>query len=274
MNVYVLIIILFLLFLLIYKIYKEYRASNTIDEKIIFWMLVSICFIPVILYYIDRSDIPSKLGWFKHSDSDKWFNFLSTYLSSILSAVIGALTMVLITIHEFKNIKQNDSEQKRINNMPLISYGFSIYGKYNATPFIDLCKKKSSSLFLDVSIKNIGMNTLRKFFINISTNLVPNDYDYRLDDQLIIEKDCKKNIVFKIPVSKTENSIKLTVKYQDILFNWYEQEVNVNLNNIEFHKDDRDYVEYVTADISTLVNDEKLIGDNINLNENRWSNKC
>lgn len=266
MNIVVTICLIIFIFWMIYKIYKEYKASKTIDEKTTFWLIMAICFTPLIIFYIDRGDLPSKFGWLKNTNSDRWFNFLGTYISSILGATIGALALVLITIHEFKAIKENDNEQMRINNLPLIKYDFSIFDKYNATEFIDLYKKSFESLFIMVHLRNIGMNTIRKCYINVNSSIISSAYDYKIDDQATIEKNCEKNLVFKIPLASKNNKIKLIVKYQDILFNWYEQEVEVQLDNIVFHKDDRNYVDYVTADITRIVKDENMIGQSVNLN--------
>ena len=258
MNIIVTFCLLLFTVFMIYKIYKEYKNSKTIDEKLTILLIVAICFTPIIIYYIDKSDLPSKFGWFKNSEPNKWFNFIGTYTSSILGATLGALTLILVTIHEFKTIKENDNEQMRINNLPLINYDFSIFNKYNYK-FIDLYKEGFESIFIMVHLKNIGMNTIRNCYINISLNTTSSEKDYKIDDQAIIEKNCEKKLVFKIPIDKNNNRIKLIVKYQDILFNWYEQEVNVSMDNIVFHEDNRGYIDYVTADITKTVKDEKKL---------------
>ncbi len=256
MNIIVTFCLLLFTAFMIYKIYREYKNSEIIDEKLIILLIVAICFTPIIIYYIDKSDLPSKFGWFKNSEPDKWFNFIATYTSSILGATIGALTLILVTIHEFKTMKENDNEQMRINNLPLINYDFSIFNKYN-NEFIDLHKEEFESIFIMIHLKNIGMNAIRNCYINITSNTTSSEKEYKIDDQAIIEKNCEKKLVFKLPIDKNDNKIKLIVKYQDILFNWYEQEVNVSLDDIVFHEDNRGYVDYVTANITKMVKDEK-----------------
>ncbi len=44
---------------MIYKLYKDYKNSETLDEKIIFWLIIFIFLFPLILYYLDRYNIPS-----------------------------------------------------------------------------------------------------------------------------------------------------------------------------------------------------------------------
>ena len=35
---------------MIYKLYKDYKNSETLDEKIIFWLIIFIFLFPLILY--------------------------------------------------------------------------------------------------------------------------------------------------------------------------------------------------------------------------------
>lgn len=262
MKLYVIFILIIIILYFIYIMYREYNKSKMIDEKILFWLGITILFTPVVIYYIDILDFPSHIGLLRNDETGKWFDFITSYVSSIIGALIGAITLVLMTIHEFKVIKENDNEQMRINNLPLIEYNLTIFDKYNETTFIDLVKKQSKYLFVKLHLKNIGMNVIRKCNIKISSNTINNDRYYAIDDQGIIEKNCEKIIVFKIPITKNKNEIRFTIRYQDVLFNWYEQEVDICLNKIEFYKDDRRYADSVTADIDKVVKDEKMLEQN------------
>lgn len=245
---------------MIYKIYKEYKTVDTIDEKVLFWIGVLIVFTPIIIYYVDWYDLPSKFNWFKNDENNRWFEFMSSYISSIYGAIIGAIALVLITIHEFKNLRENDFEQRRINNLPLIEYFVSLHYNFYSDSIVDLSNSGKDTIFVDFGLKNIGMNTIRKCYVNISLS----NNDFKIDQQELIKKDDFKHIIFKIPVSKEKNKIKFIIKYQDILFNWYIQEVIVNIDCLKYPEND--YYDYeVDALLLIKVNDEKRV-ENVDLN--------
>lgn len=248
---------------MIYKLYKDYKNSETLDEKIIFWLIIFIFLFPLILYYLDRYNIPSVFKWINNAESNKWFEFITTYFSSIIGAIIGAVVLILMTIHEFENQNRVSREERRINNLPFIRYNFDVYNNYNATIFQELkgINGKTNNIFLKIQLKNIGMNTIRKCYINLDSELVKDNYDYMIDEQEMIEKDKEKNIVFKVPVFKKSNTLKITIKYQDILFNWYKQVVFLNIYNVIFNDD-----HVFNGNITKSVFDEELLDKNPELN--------
>lgn len=242
---------------------RQYKESKSVDEKSAFIIIVLICFIPLLFYYIDRFDIPTKIGFIKTNESEKWFNFLSTYISTIIGTVINVVILVLVTYHEFKNIRNSDREQRRIDNMPLLEYHFSV--RYNDSPKYshNLCKKNNTrSLNIIIDITNIGMNTVRKCYVSVSSKCIKNCYDYKIDHQEIIKKGDKKSLNFRIPVSSSNEKISFIIKYQDILFNWYTQVVDFYIDNIVFD----DQYRNISADLRKCINDEKYVNDSIKLN--------
>lgn len=263
MDFVVTILMLVITAYMVYKIYKEYKSSKTFDEKIIFWLILFIFIFPLILYYVDKYNIPSMFKWISKEESNKWFEFITTYFSSIIGATIGAIALILMTIHEFENQNKTSKEERRINNLPFISYDFDLYEDYNATIFQELkvINKKTDKIFLKIHLKNIGMNTIRKCYINFNSELINDNYDYMIDEQELIEKDKEKFIVFKIPVLKKNNTLKITIKYQDVLFNWYKQSVILDINNIAFNEDYS-----FTGNITKSVFDEELLDNDIELN--------
>ncbi len=248
---------------MVYKIYKEYKNSKTLDEKITFWIILFVFLFPMILYYMDKYNIPSMFNLVNNEDSNKWFEFITTYFSSVIGATIGAVALIIMTIHEFENQNKANKEERRINNLPFISYDFNVYNEYNGAIFQELktINEKSNEAFLKIRLKNIGMNTIRKCYININSELIDDNYDYMIDEQELIEKNQEKFVVFKLPVFTKSNTIKITIKYQDILFNWYKQVVFLNVNNIIFD-DDYSFV----GNITKSVFDEELLDKNIELN--------
>ena len=48
---------------LIIKMIFEYKQSKTINQKIIFWIVLIAIFFPITMYYLNKFNIPSKYGW-------------------------------------------------------------------------------------------------------------------------------------------------------------------------------------------------------------------
>ena len=47
------------------RLYKQYKDSKTIDEKVVFFLFLFIFASPLIIYYLDRYDVFSKLNGLK-----------------------------------------------------------------------------------------------------------------------------------------------------------------------------------------------------------------
>ena len=62
-------------------------------------------------------------------------------------------------------------------------------------------------------------NTIKKYFIKIKDKNILSDYQ----NCLAINEESK--ITYKLPLDK--NQIQITIEYQDLLYNIYEQEINI-----------------------------------------------
>lgn len=122
-------IISFIIIVVVIFIFAKlnYKKCEKEGEKIIFIFYVTIIYIPIILYYLDLWNIPSKLNLMKNIDSQNWLGFLFTYISTIFSSVIGVTASIYIAFVQIrKNNEDNekrDKENLRIQNMPLLKYG-------------------------------------------------------------------------------------------------------------------------------------------------------
>lgn len=58
--------------------------------------------VPIVIYYLDRYDVPTYLGWNINVDSQNWLSFLANYSAGIISAVISAVVLVIVTILQIK----------------------------------------------------------------------------------------------------------------------------------------------------------------------------
>ena len=149
-------IILFIIISVVMFLFARlnYKKCETGGEKIIFIFYIIIISIPIILYYLDLWNIPSRLNLIKNMNSQNWLNFLFTYVSTIVSSVIGVTASIYIAFIQIrKNNEDNekrDKENLRVQNMPLLKYNINTERKCEGdiSVEIDGIPKVVSSKFL------------------------------------------------------------------------------------------------------------------------------
>ena len=92
--------------------YINYKRCKDDLEKSLYILLFFVSIIPISLYYLDRYNIPTLLGWSVNVNSQNWLSFLASYSSGVISAIIGAVVLVIVTIVQIK--KNNEDSIKRI----------------------------------------------------------------------------------------------------------------------------------------------------------------
>ncbi len=232
MNINGIILIVLLVLFFILMLYKEYRKSETIDEKGALFLLVLVFFTPIIVYYLDKYDVPSKLTWFSNIDLERWFSFFTTYISSIFSAIIGAMVLILMTIHQMDRQDKKDIEILRINNLPLLSYKISDNkGKASLENLIITDSNRKNFADFELKITNLGLSAVRKAFIIFSSKENDNLASFWLADGGCIDKN-KSITIYKYLSIPDEYVINVTLYYCDLINNWYEQKVIITLKTI------------------------------------------
>ena len=193
LYIFAIIIDILIIASLILNLYKQYKNSKTIDERIVLLLILFSILLPLTIYYLDRYDIFTKLDILQNIDSDRWFNFLATYLSSIFGALIGAVTLVLMTMHQMDRQDKKENEIVRINNMPLLNYKLTKNaGEINLENLFVTNYKNGESINFELIIKNVGMNTIKKSFIVFSSSDFSNTYYSWLPNNGCIEKNESK----------------------------------------------------------------------------------
>lgn len=239
-----------------YKLYREYKEIKKLNGKVVFWLIFAVIVIPVVLYYLDKYDIASKFKLVSSNNSDRWFTFLSSYLSTIVSAIIGAIALVIMTLYQLEDQREKNLEDRRINNLPFLQYNFTtedstINGK---TYELKTSIKNGKTIFICLEIKNIGMNTVRKCYIKPISPIIKNSYDYKLDEQELLSKNETKGITFYMNLkAKEKYSFTFIIKYQDILFNWYEQEIILDCEVVDYFSNYK-----CKSIINKIVKDERI----------------
>ena len=142
----------------------------------------------------------------------------------MLATFISALLVLATTIGQIERGEENDQETHRINNMPFLEYKISI-----------------TNNTLNIKLKNIGNNTIKKYFIKIKNKNILTDYQ----NCLAVNEESK--ITYKL--SPDENETQIIVAYQDLLYNVYEQKIDITYIT---NKDNKISIDKV------IIEDEKL----------------
>lgn len=215
----------------------NYKKCKDYIEKDLYILLFFITLVPIVIYYLDRYNVPTYMGWATDVNSQNWLAFLANYSAGIMSAVIGAIVLVLVTIWQINRNKQDsierDKQNLRIQNMPILKYKIDSQEQQNgkSEEFILTNIDDGINYNFNILIKNVGLNTVKSIkvdikidsLINIKQRILGRDTIYVLDkgEEVII------NSFFNLKSSEEPYNILITVYYEDALSNWYEQMINV-----------------------------------------------
>ena len=263
-NIILFIITLTIICLTLYFIYKSTEKSNSLVEKISYIILATVDSAILIIYYFDRFNVATELGWNTNVNTQNWLNFIATYTTGIISAGIAALVSVFVTIYQIKkNNEENDKRDKenfRIQNMPLLKY--DCVQERNASVKLtqldtNIEENKGVTQQITLSLKNIGLNSIRKYYMKIESNILKHKYIFEIAKESVIEKGQEVIIPFVLRL-KTEEiyNFKITLYYQDLVFNIYEQDVILEYKLFSANDGLNHYYDY-----KFMVQDEKQIGD-------------
>ena len=117
-------IILILLILIIYYIYKKQTKNNL--DKVLAMILGSIMIAILIIYFLDKYNIPTALGIANNTNTKELFDFIMNFLVTMLGTFISAILILATTIGQLKRTEDNEKETQRINNMPFLEYKVNV----------------------------------------------------------------------------------------------------------------------------------------------------
>lgn len=201
--------------------------------KIVNIILLIIIFVVIIYYLVDFFNIPTKYNLIKNINSARFFEFISNLIIAIIGTIIGGLTTIWITMYQIK-------ENVRLQNMPLIKYSIdTIYkGKSDINDLIDTnistenIKKNSKTYGININMNNIGMNCIRNLKVYLNSDFLKNDKYVEISNDTvnIIPKGESLDInkFFSLQCINKKYNLKIVVFYEDILFNCYMQEIDLN----------------------------------------------
>lgn len=203
--------------------FKQISKEKETFEKVLYIIFIAITDIFLVIYYIDRFNLPSILKISDNINTQNWLIIITSCISSIISASIGGLIAFFVANKEIEVNSQHNEENNRIQNMPLMSYEF--YNKSSSNNLIALNTNIENGTIgnINFSMKNVGLNAARNVKINIESNIINDNIENRY---YILEKEKIEQLSFVGYFAIDEEySFKIKISYQDLLLNFYEQEI-------------------------------------------------
>lgn len=231
-----------------YKNYKMFKGSKDAVEKVIYLFAVFCFATPYTIYLLDRYNIPSYFNYTKNVNASDWLVFLGTYFTTLVGSLISAVVLIFVTKSQIeRTYKDNISlnkESYRMQNLPYFQYNFEDkidnVADFNKTKIIMINNGGCDGVEFALSIKNIGLNAVRKTYVILESDLFDKKEITGLSDQSSIDKnEVKKKDFFITNLCKGNYMIKITVYYQDLMKNWYEQRIVLHLDVTDKYIDSR-----------------------------------
>lgn len=229
-------------------IYKAIKRTNNLAEKIIDIILAVIVFTLVGIYYIDRYNVPTRLNLVDNINTQNWLAFISNYLTGIITAVIAAIVAVWTTLYQIKkNNEENeksDKENLRVQNLPILKFSVDTEHKKHEedTEPIITNMEESPTFYLNISVKNIGLNNIKSFKADLRSSIISNTISrlFGVKSIVTLEKgeEIELNYSLNLDITNKPYELFFTFYYQDVLSNWYRQRLIVYYTMTNLFSDD------------------------------------
>ena len=255
-------IILFLFIVFSTFIIKYVKRCEYI-ERLLASAIVLSMLVPLIIYYLDWFNLPSKFGFLDNIDSNRWFNLSSDYIITIIGTILSSSVIIFTTMHQFQKQAEENNNNNRIANMPLFRY--EIMNKYESSKVnnVDITNESSDEIkfyYLNININNVGLNHARNIKYVIYLDDKEKNQNNLINPQSILKNndDWNLNIILNLPFfrknSTNEHKIKIIFYYEDLLSNKYSQELTLNVETtLKFASSFSGYL----LDITNIVIEEE-----------------
>lgn len=222
----------------------------------IYWFISDIF---IIIFYMDRFNLPSLLNLNINVNTQNWLIIITTCISSVISAAIGGIIALKVSKDQIRENNKQNYDNNRIQNMPLIKFDCIESDNFISKEIVLKSKFEDGIIkTINLNIKNIGLNAVRKSYLRIESDILDKIYDFELLNQGIIEKDKEQTMQFIITLQTNRLYIfNIIFYYQDLLFNKYEQKVILEYDFSSIN-DGRENYKY---NYNFLVKEEKQIED-------------
>lgn len=229
-NIIAWILVLIITGLMIFYCIRMYKKSNSLVERVLYIVFLIVYFIPILVYHLDRYDIPTKIGYFNNIDTNRWFDFFSAYLISVVASIISGAILVLLTIRQIKIQIDSNNDDKRIQNAPVFDYTLSnsIVASCKYSHSIEIGEQgKHQHVFF--KMENIGLNHSRNINVLIKAD-GKKDRKFSLNGyQSFIRKNelVWIDLIFSLDRNKkSKRKVTIEVYYDDLINNKYVQKIN------------------------------------------------
>lgn len=228
--------ILLIFIAVIFCLRNKFKRLSAI-EKILFFMVAIIYLIPIGIYIFDKYNILSKFHYFDRVDSERWFDFITSYVNSIIAPFISGIILVLITFRQINTQIENNRENKRIENMPILNNELGTDLNIRYSYYHEVMLRETGYLYnVFLVLENIGLNHCCniRFLIKVDGE---EDRAFTLDgNQNFLKKDESMGfkIVFNLDSkSKKYRAIELIIYYSDLLNNEYEKKIEFSADFVD-----------------------------------------
>ena len=224
---------LYIIFRFIVWFYKEYKSSENSSIQVLMILIFVSVFFPLVIFFLDRYNFFSNIGYLENIDSDNWHSFLATYGSSLVSALIGAGFLVVVTGIQMDRSKEDNDDlakkQLRLQNIPVLKFKVNYENNSKNGPTIvidDQLSDVRELTFVNINIKNIGLGIAQniKYFAVVDTI---NTFEINQDISIAYhnkDEEIVHSIYFNVPAVENYNkNILLLLYYDDLLGNNYVQ---------------------------------------------------
>lgn len=258
--------------ILILLVKLNYKKCKTGVEKIVLILYGITYLTPILIYYLDLWNIPSLLNLTNNINTQNWLAFLSSYTSSIVSTILGVTVSIYLALFQIRkndeDTEKRDKENLRLQNMPLLKYKLDTYEVMISKPEIKTKYGDYNKYTLNVELKNIGLNVIKNIKVDFNSE-INNNQIIRLkgkNTQIALEKNEEIIIKreFKLKPSDVPYKMNLIIFYEDVLNNWYKQNVEIDYNATK-----ESTVGGYIGRINYSINEEKIIdlnNEKININ--------
>lgn len=257
---FIVVIMVFLISIIF--VYKTYTSCKETYEIIIFILMYLVFLSPLVVFYLDLYNIPSLLGYNGKVDTQGWLSFIMNYLGTIISSIISVVFLVYMTMYQIKKNNEDNIENHRIQNMPLLKYEITTDYKECLTNEKYLISSKfskevNSRYNLYLNIKNIGLNSVKKICIELESEFI-SESKWLIDgkSQISIEKNETIEVYRYFALNSDSNyKMNLNIYYEDVLNNWYLQRIEIDYITTNIHNGNQS-----VANVIFNVNEEIKLG--------------
>lgn len=252
----VLMVEIIIITILIIMTIRSFKKSKSIYERSLFiiFLILAICIL--VLYWFDTFNVPTIFGINRNLDSQNWLSVITTFASVIISELLAGLFLIFVTSFQIqenrKDMLEKEKEDRRIGNMPLLSYNFSNDYIYTENVYKLKTNESEKDIHFVLSITNIGMNAIRKCYVQLKGESLVEYAICELGQQSCLNKNDTRHIYFDLSLNFGKHNYKAIIYYEDLLHNWYMQTIDYELD-IKGNKS----VSFIENKFK--VNDEKMI---------------